>query len=250
MDGQGCFMSELETMKRAKTYIDKLANGINPIDDTAVSDTDIVNHIRVSRCLFFVSDVLRQVIEAGGVVPTSTPRGPQQKKMPFFIPYEKRDAFEFSESPIPASELAARLNKLANEPNMKRMSYKGITSWLKEAGLLSDYTRSDGHTTKRPTPDGNKLGITLEERMSSQGSYHVVVYDMEAQHFILDNLDAIGEVKNSNFEMQGKPWSQSQDDCLRDLYQKNVPLSEIAMTLKRNTGAIRSRLKKLGLIEH
>lgn len=188
-------MTELETMKRAKTYIDKLANGMNPIDDTVLPDADVVNHIRVSRCLFFVSDVLRQVIEAGGVVPSPTAKGSKQKKMPFYIPYEKRDGFEFSEVPIPASELAARLNKLADDPNMKRMSYKGITSWLAEIGLLSDYARPDGHTTKRPTSDGGKIGITLEERTGSQGVYHVVVYNMEAQHFILDNLDAIGEVK-------------------------------------------------------
>ena len=31
-------MTELETIARAKMYIDKLANGINPLDDTAVAE--------------------------------------------------------------------------------------------------------------------------------------------------------------------------------------------------------------------
>ena len=60
-------MTELEKIERARMYIDKLANGINPIDDTVVPDGDIINNVRLSRCLFFVSDVLRQVIENGGM---------------------------------------------------------------------------------------------------------------------------------------------------------------------------------------
>lgn len=30
-------MTNLEVMKRAKTYMDKLANGINPLDDTTIN---------------------------------------------------------------------------------------------------------------------------------------------------------------------------------------------------------------------
>ena len=64
-------MTELEKIKRAKMYLDKLANGINPLDDTVVPDEDIVNQVRLSRCFFFVSDVLRQVIENGGTKPNT-----------------------------------------------------------------------------------------------------------------------------------------------------------------------------------
>ena len=60
-------MTELETLERAKMYLEKLANGINPIDGSVIPDGDIVNHVRISRCFFYVSDVLRQVIENGGV---------------------------------------------------------------------------------------------------------------------------------------------------------------------------------------
>ena len=36
-------MTELEKMQRAKMYIDKMANGINPIDDTPAADSDILS---------------------------------------------------------------------------------------------------------------------------------------------------------------------------------------------------------------
>lgn len=62
-------MTELETLERAKIYMEKLANGINPIDGSVIPDEDVVNNVRLSRCFFYVSDVLRQVIENGGVTP-------------------------------------------------------------------------------------------------------------------------------------------------------------------------------------
>ena len=36
--------TELEIMIHAKTYLDKLANGVNPLTDETLPDTDIVNH--------------------------------------------------------------------------------------------------------------------------------------------------------------------------------------------------------------
>lgn len=36
--------------------IKKLANGINPIDDSAVQDENVINHVRLSRCFFYVAD--------------------------------------------------------------------------------------------------------------------------------------------------------------------------------------------------
>ena len=67
--------------------------------------------------------------------------------------------------------------------------------------------------------------------------------------FVLDNLDAAIEYEKTSKENQGQPWSIEHDQHLRDLYQKNIPIKEIAVTLKRNSGAIRARLKKLGITE-
>lgn len=73
-------MTELETLERAKMYMEKLANGINPIDGSVIPDENIVNNVRLSRCFFYVSDVLRQVIENGGVTPQK-----KIKKEPFSL---------------------------------------------------------------------------------------------------------------------------------------------------------------------
>lgn len=56
-------MTEQEKLHRAKHYIDSLANGLNPLDGTLIPEQDVVNNVKISRCLFFVSDVLRKQLD-------------------------------------------------------------------------------------------------------------------------------------------------------------------------------------------
>lgn len=85
--------------------------------------------------------------------------------------------------------------------------------------------------------------------MGINGSYTVILYDEMAQHFLIDNLEAILEFEKDSTKFQGQPWTPQQDYCLTDLYNKNVPTGEIAVTLKRSTSSIHARLKKLGLTD-
>lgn len=235
-------MTELETTERAKMYIDKLANGINPLTDQALPDTDIINNVRISRCLFYVSGVLQQAIENAKV---STKK---EAKAFFSLSSDKRSEFNFSDKPLSVSEIAERINSLTDPSQMKRFQYTSITNWLLEIGMLTEVQTADGKTVKRPTEQGKNIGIGLDERMGTHGVYHVVVYDVSAQHFVIDNLDAILEYEHACTSMQGQPWSIAHDECLMDLYRKNVPIYEIARTLKRNRSSVKTRLKKLGLL--
>lgn len=185
-------MTELEKIEYAKTFIDKLANGINPLDNTPVKDDDVVNNVRLSRCFFYVSDILRQVIENGGTV----------RKKKGFINLELTDAelseFEFSESPIPVSEIAKRINALITDENMKKISHRDLTNWLLSIGILHELKNEfSGKTIKRPTEQGLELGISLETRSSQYGEYTVILYNKTAQEFIIDNIDAVLALKYS-----------------------------------------------------
>lgn len=179
-------MTELEIMKHAKGYLDKLANGVNPLDDSILPDTDVVNQVRISRCLFYVSDILRQLIEQGGMTTAK-----KEKKQPFSITVEERDRFAFSATPIPVSEIAKRINEAVGNDTMKKFGYRAITNWLISVGLLREQTFSDGKKKKYPTEMGNQVGIFMEERSGQNGPYQVILYTEEAQHFLIDNMDAI-----------------------------------------------------------
>lgn len=236
-------MTELEMINRAKTYIDKLANGVNPLTDEPVSENDIVNNVRISRCFFYISDLLRRFAEGG--FPEAAKKG---KKQPFIITEEQRKRFEFSETPISVSEIARRFNAAVNTEGAVQMRYSGITFWLIESGLLSVDRREDGREVKLPTAAGMELGISQEVRSGANGSYTVVVYNENAQRYIVDNIDAILEAEKLRFKMQGMPWSQAEDVFLEEQAARGIPVYDIALALKRNISSVRARTKKLGLV--
>lgn len=181
-------MTELEKIEYTKTFIDKLANGINPIDDTPVPETDLINNIRISRCLFYVSDILGQIIYNNGIA-----RKSRASKMAFYLTAEQASRFEFSQEPIGIKEIVSRLNALIPYDDMKKLKTTAITEWLVDIDLLYSELLADGRRRKRPTPRGNSFGITESTFEGQYGEYHKVLYDEKAQHFIIDNIEAVAE---------------------------------------------------------
>ena len=189
-------MTELETVQRAKMYLDKLANGIDPLTDRPVPDTDCINQVRISRCLFYVSDVLRQVIENGGKVGGREKRTRNERKPPFEISSEALAGFRFSHTPLKVSEIADRLNELIDAAVMTRLKSASINVFLLQNGFLTELALPNGKTAKIPNEHGKSIGITYEERITPNGSYSIALYGEEAQRFILDHLPAIIAIDN------------------------------------------------------
>ncbi len=238
-------MTELETIMRAKMYLDKLANGINPLDDTRIPDDEVVNQVRLSRCFFFVSDVLRRVIENGGInPPAKAAKQKKASKMPFDLPFAEREAFDFSQSSIPITEICHRLNALIDTECMKKIAYREIRNWLVEIGMLEEKLLADGKKKYAPTANGQQIGILSEERNGMYGPYEVVLYGCDAQHFIVDNLDGILQSQQQEIT-QESAWSTVQDNALRDLYRSNTPMEEIAAILKQTPAAVEERIRQL-----
>ena len=202
-------MTELEKIAYAKSFIDKLANGINPLDNTPIPDDDIANNVRLSRCFFYVSDILRQVYENGGV--TKPKRAP---KIPFAVTLEQFEKFEYSAEPIAVSEIAKRIYAMVDNENMEKVSYRQINQWLLNIGMLYLHNFGGKKPVKRPTEEGKQIGITVETRMGRYGEYQVVLYNEDAQRFILDNLEAVAatEAKKGKSYEAGVNDSEESDD--------------------------------------
>lgn len=184
--GKGIRMTELETLERAKMYVDKLANGVNPLNDEPVDDADIVNNVRISRCLFFVSSVLEKVIGNGGEVSRA-----KEVKAHFRVDYEKLKDMQYSETPIGISELTDRISAFKTDEKMKKLPYGKITHWLLDKGFLTLVDIGGGKSAKRPTSAGEEIGILVEWKNGIRGPYEAVLYSISAQHFIVNNLEAI-----------------------------------------------------------
>lgn len=177
-------MEDLEIVLRAKSYIDKLANGINPLTGEPVSQEDVVNDVRISRCLFYVSDLLRQVAANGGTVRKG-------RRSSFCITDEELSRFEFSDTPIPLSHVVARINENINRAKVRGLSYNKLSDWLVQAGMLEKANGQFGLTKKIPTEMGKEMGLTMEKRRSQRGEYYAVFYNRTAQQFIIDNIQSV-----------------------------------------------------------
>ncbi len=243
-------MTELEKIAYAKSFIDKLANGINPLDDTPVSEGDVINNVRLSRCFFYVSDILRQVIENGGITPAVSER---IRRSEFSMTAEERASLQISQLPVHVSDISKYLNSVIDVTRTKKISAAAINKWLLATGALEEAATQNGSTRKLPTELGRSLGIFVEERTGQYGQYTAVLFSPQAQQYIFDNLDAIinakAEKRNSSIAHQGQVWTAELDNSLREMYYSGVPVREIAAALGRTQGGIAARLKKLGIID-
>lgn len=177
---------DIKLTAHAKDYIDDLARGVNPFTKENVADEDIINNVKISRCLFYVSDILGEVISNGGI---NAKRISKPKQDSFDVEKLDLDNFTHSVQPIPVSAIANKINELKPE-NMKKLKTTAITNWLVDINMLS-VVQINGKNHKRPTANGESLGITMEQRDGQFGPYYVVLYSENAQHFIIDNLPAI-----------------------------------------------------------
>lgn len=181
-------MDELALTMRAKSYIDMLANGIDPIGGNELPADSALNQLPVTRCFFFVSDLLRQVIDNGGQIGRKKPAG---KKADFSLAAEQRERFACSETPLPVSQLVDRINQLIDPETTKKLPLTAVTGWLEEKGFLQAQADAFGKTRKTPTEQGAGIGITAEQRQGKNGLYLVVLYHETAQRFVLDHLEEI-----------------------------------------------------------
>ena len=177
-------MTELEKIKRARMYIEKLANGIDPITDNELPDNTILNNVRLSRCFFYVADILQQVVENGGV-------GHVVKKQ-FDMNEQQKRLIPLSDTPIPVSVLCDNISSVVDLAVYRRLSHNKITEWLVAKGFLQE-TATEKGKRKALTDKSSLLGITQEERISPQygTQYTVNLYSKEAQQFIIDHINEI-----------------------------------------------------------
>ena len=188
------YMTELEKIAYAKSFIDKLANGINPVDDTPIPDGDIANNVRLSRCFFYVSDILRQVIENGGTVANQSAK---VRKQEFSLTSSERARLLVSEKALTVTEIANYLNGHINQEVTKKITGASINDWLMSIGLLEIVKLQNGKQRKQPTVQGNEMGIFVDERNGQFGQYYVVLFTSEAQQLIYDNIEAIVSFKQA-----------------------------------------------------
>ena len=181
-------MAKLDT---AISYIKRMAEGNHPVTNRPAEDDSVINNPNVIRCMYFIQEVLEQVKSNNGVIVTKKKKG----RLPFPFEVLKEYRYEKDKS---ISHIISQIGELVDNPEVKMISYKPITDWLKSADYLGEkIDMLSGKKSTIPTAKGEQLGIYMEERISMRGdSYQVVMYNKRAQEFLVENLEAIlnGEI--------------------------------------------------------
>jgi len=187
-------MTEQEKLLNAKDIMDKLSNGIDPGSDDVLPKDTILNSIDLSRNFFYIADILRQVIENGGSVTKRSYRN--QYLPPFMLPDDLHKKIEITVAPAMIRQFTERINSLIDENNMQKLKVSALTGWLVNNGLLCEEVFNE-KKRKKPTEEGEKLGIYSEPREGRYGNYLAILYKEDAQRHIVDNLNNITAISNS-----------------------------------------------------
>lgn len=173
---------DIELLKHAKGYIEKMANGINPLTGATIPEDELLNNIRISRCLFYVNNILNEVITTNNI------NHNKRKKLPFSITEEQLSHFNYSNTPLYISQIASLINELTKNQDMVKLRPVSLSKWLISLEILME-TVIDGKKCKIPTEFGKTLDIYTEKRIGYSGEYYVVLYPLKAQEFIINNFD-------------------------------------------------------------
>lgn len=245
-------MEETEKLKLAESYIEKLANGINPVDGKAVPDGDVINNVRVSRCLFYVSSVLKEVIAERQKAPADVEK---RQKAPAVEPAEEEPtALLPKDYDVTIREMTKEINKRAAPAGIKKIKPDCIKRWFLNLEMLTPVRTNGGKECFVPTDSGKRVGIVVERHEWKFGSYFVPILSPKAQEFIIDNIDALfafdRENRNPDERLNaGKKWEAYEEELLTKMFNENVSTKEMAKTLMRSEFAVSLRLEHLGLID-
>lgn len=168
-----------ELLSHAQEYIEKMANGINPINNEKVKNDDSLNNIRISRCLFYVNSILKDVLkkETKNHKPTKL----------FYLTKEQLNHYEYIEE-APITKIVRQINELTTDEDREKLKVTQMMSWLISIGLLEVVT-VEGKNKKIPTETGKKLGIYLKHQVTLEKEYDQLYYSKAAQMFIINSFD-------------------------------------------------------------
>lgn len=177
-------MKKLET---AIVYLQRIAEGNNPINNTPADEDSVLNNPNVIRCMFFVKEVLEEVKRNNGYIGKKSKKS---EKLDF--PMEVLASFSYKEDKA-ISKFVEQINESVDESVYKKVNYKSITQWLKFNGFLQEeYSQEFCKNITVPTEKGSQIGIQSERRNSGKGAeYMLVIYGKQAQEYLVKNMEKI-----------------------------------------------------------
>ena len=174
---------DLTKLDVAIKYVERIAEGLNPVNNLPVENDEVLNNPNVIRCMYFVKEILEEVRRNDGVI-----GGRKDKKGEIMFPIETLDLFQYQEDKT-ITHVLKQIYAPVEELNVKKISAMKINAWMKEGGYLEDEVGAGtGKNSKIPTEKGKLLGLYVIEKEYNGRSYQAVMYDKNAQEFLVEQL--------------------------------------------------------------
>lgn len=172
-------MEEIEVLKKAQEYIEKMAKGINPLDGRVIEEDSLINNVRISRCLFYVSGVMKELIAKNG----------KTKKSKVFV-YDSEKAQDIKIEFRPASLSVILKNIKAVFTDCKAPTFRQIAELLKSKGMLIDNPNKGVRYVA--SPQAAEKGVWTELAMNGSGKeYWRTLYDEDGQRLVINMLSEL-----------------------------------------------------------
>ena len=118
-------------------------------------------------------------------------------------------------------------------------------------GKVQEKDKGTMYNVQRKPAKNEYKGSDLDD-MAVEGMIHDMLEEGKPSPFLLDFIKMMRKKRTqdvSETSQAGARWMAEDDMRLRELFQEGTPIAQLAKEFGRTYGAIRSRLKKLGLVE-
>ncbi|MDO5108477.1 MAG: hypothetical protein Q4D59_00970 [Erysipelotrichaceae bacterium] len=177
---------DLRILDRAIEYTSRLANGVNPLNNTRVSPNDVVNQEKIKAYLQYVEQVLRKY-RYDQLNPTVY----RKNTIPFSIKPEQLRQYQYFQEPVTASVICKAITDLAATEGMQAMKAQDVSAWLLKEGYLQEIPYGN-KTAKIPTEKGEAAGIYGQEAVNAANENYIrLTYGPKAQELIVRNIDRV-----------------------------------------------------------
>lgn len=191
---------DLKKLDIAITYVNRMAEGKNPINNFSIDDDTVLNNPNVIRCMYFIKEILEEVKHNEGYIGKRTK--PKKSERAEF-PLNELKRFSYT-GDAHITYFVKQINELVDCGIYKKINYKLVVRWLLKNNLLQEVFDERSNTFKKcPTEEGLQLGIRLNKKYTDGGQiYESVVYNKTAQEFIIKNMEQILNYDNEYSDSQ------------------------------------------------
>lgn len=179
-------------LKKSKDYIDKLVEGINPVNGKPISTREVIYDYKVSRQLEFLSEYIKNEISRLESNEKSKKEDDDDELIEFELTDNELKKIKLSEKPISLADICNMLNHLRPSSKMRKLKAISAIEVLNAFGMIDRVRRKI-----IPTEQGAALGIQFKEFQSNGATLTKVLYSKEAQQFVIDHLKEITEINKT-----------------------------------------------------